>query len=51
MTPNESAIAVAKDGGEFLETVNDILTEMKDSGKIEELIQVNTQLMEDNTAE
>ena len=49
--PNESAIAVAKNGGEFLTTVNDILTEMKDSGKIEELIQVNTQLMEDNTAE
>jgi polar amino acid transport system substrate-binding protein len=48
---NQSAIAVAKDGGAFLETVNSILTELKDSGKIEELIQVNTQLMEDNTAE
>jgi len=48
---NQSAIAVAKNGGAFLETVNGILKEMIDSGKIEELIQVNTQLMEDNTAE
>ncbi len=50
-TPNESAIAVAKNGGDFLETVNNIVVGMKDSGKIEELYQKNTQIMQDNTAE
>ena len=50
-TPNAAAIAVAKNGGEFLETVNNIVNEMKDSGKIEELYQLNDQIVTDNTAE
>ena len=50
-TPNESAIAVAKNGGDFLETVDNIVVGMRDSGKIEELYQKNTQIMQDNTAE
>ena len=50
-TPNAAAIAVAKNGGEFLETVNNIVDEMKESGKIEELYQLNDQIVTDNTAE
>ena len=50
-TPNAAAIAVAKNGGEFLETVNNIVNEMKESGKIEELYQLNDQIVTDNTAE
>ena len=48
-TPNESAIAVAKDSEEFLDAVNDILDEMEDSGKIEELIRTNIELLAENT--
>lgn len=48
-TPNESAIAVAKDSEDFLEEVNDILDEMEDSGKIEELIRTNIEIMDENT--
>ena len=48
-TPNESAIAVAKDSEEFLDAVNDILDEMEDSGKIEELIRTNIEIMDENT--
>ena len=48
-TPNESAIAVAKDSADFLEEVNDILDEMEDSGKIEELIRTNIEIMDENT--
>lgn len=48
-TPNESAIAVAKDSGDFLDTVNDILDEMKESGKIEELMRTNIEIMDENT--
>ena len=50
-TPNAAAIAVAKNGGDFLETVNNIVNEMKESGKIEELYQLNDQIVTDNTAE
>ena len=50
-TPNAAAIAVAKNGGDFLETVNNIVSEMKESGKIEELYQLNDQIVTDNTAE
>ena len=50
-TPNAAAIAVAKNGGDFLETVNHIVNEMKESGKIEELYQLNDQIVTDNTAE
>ncbi|CZQ82362.1 amino acid ABC transporter substrate-binding protein, PAAT family [Trichococcus flocculiformis] len=50
-TPNESAIAVAKDSADFLEEVNDILDEMEDSGKIEELIRTNIEIMDENTGE
>ena len=50
-TPNAAAIAVAKNGGDFLETVNNIVKEMKESGKIEELYQLNDQIVTDNTAE
>lgn len=50
-TPNAAAIAVAKNGGEFLETVNNIVNEMKESGKIEELYQLNDQIVTDNIAE
>ena len=50
-TPNESAIAVAKDSGDFLDEVNDILDEMKDSGKIEELIRTNIEILDENTGE
>ena len=50
-TPNAAAIAVAKNGGEFLETVNNIVDEMKESGKIEELYQLNDQIVTDSTAE
>ena len=49
--PNAAAIAVAKNGGDFLETVNNIVNEMKESGKIEELYQLNDQIVTDNTAE
>ena len=48
-TPNESAIAVAKDSEDFLDAVNDILDEMKESGKIEELIRTNIEIMDENT--
>lgn len=48
-TPNESAIAVAKDSADFLDAVNDILDEMEDSGKIEELIRTNIEVMDENT--
>ena len=48
-TPNESAIAVAKDSEDFLDAVNDILDEMEDSGKIEELIRTNIEIMDENT--
>lgn len=47
--PNESAIAVAKDSADFLEEVNDILDEMEDSGKIEELIRTNIEIMDEQT--
>ena len=47
-TPNESAIAVAKDSEDFLDAVNDILDEMEDSGKIEELIRTNIEIMDEN---
>ena len=47
-TPNESAIAVAKDSEEFLDAVNDILDEMEDSGKIEELIRTNIEIMDED---
>ena len=50
-TPNAAAIAVAKNGGDLLETVNNIVGEMKESGKIEELYQLNDQIVTDNTAE
>ena len=50
-TPNESAIAVAKDSEDFLDAVNDILDEMEDSGKIEELIRTNIEVMDENTVE
>ena len=48
-TPNESAIAVAKDSEGFLDAVNDILDEMEDSGKIEELIRTNIEIMDEHT--
>lgn len=48
-TPNESAIAVAKDSEDFLDAVNDILDEMEDSGKIEELIRTNIEVMDENS--
>lgn len=50
-TPNESAIAVAKDSEDFLDAVNDILDDMEDSGKIEELIRTNIEIMDENTGE
>lgn len=50
-TPNESAIAVAKDSEDFLDAVNDILDEMEDSGQIEELIRTNIEIMDENTGE
>lgn len=50
-TPNESAIAVAKDSEDFLDAVNDILDEMEDSGKIEELIRTNIEIMDENAVE
>ncbi|PTQ83304.1 amino acid ABC transporter substrate-binding protein (PAAT family) [Trichococcus patagoniensis] len=50
-TPNESAIAVAKDSGDFLDAVNEILDEMEDSGQIEELIRTNIEIMDENTPE
>lgn len=50
-TPNESAIAVAKDNKDFLDAVNDILGEMKESGQIEELMRTNIEIMDENTVE
>ena len=50
-TPNESAIAVAKDNEDFLDVVNDILDEMKESGQIEELMRTNIEIMDENTVE
>ena len=50
-TPNESAIAVAKDNKDFLDAVNDILDEMKESGQIEELMRTNIEIMDENTVE
>ena len=47
-TPYESAIAVAKDSEDFLDAVNDILDEMEDSGKIEELIRTNIEIMDED---
>ena len=49
--PNESAIAVAKDNKDFLDAVNDILDEMKESGQIEELMRTNIEIMDENTVE
>ena len=50
-TPNESAIAVAKDNKDFLDAVNDNLDEMKESGQIEELMRTNIEIMDENTVE
>ena len=50
-TPNKSAIAVAKDSADFLDAVNDILDEMKESGQIEELMRTNIEIMDENTVE
>lgn len=50
-TPNESAIAVAKDNKDFLDAVNYILDEMKESGQIEELMRTNIEIMDENTVE
>lgn len=50
-TPNEAAIAVAKNSGEFLETVNGILNELQENGTVDQLILENTELMEANTTE
>ena len=50
-TPNKSAIAVAKDNKDFLDAVNDILDEMKESGQIEELMRTNIEIMDENTVE
>lgn len=49
--PNEAAIAVAKNGGEFLETVNGIVNQMQEDGTIDQLILENVELMEANTTE
>jgi polar amino acid transport system substrate-binding protein len=48
-TPNESAIAVAKGSEDLLDAVNDILDEMEDSGKIEELMRTNIEIMDENS--
>ena len=50
-TPNKSAIAVANDSADFLDAVNDILDEMKESGQIEELMRTNIEIMDENTVE
>lgn len=50
-TPNEAAVAVAKNNGSLLEKVNEIIDEMKASGEIDQLILDNVQLMEENTIE
>lgn len=50
-TPNEAAVAVAKNNGSLLMKVNEIIDEMKESGDIDQLISENVQLMEDNTIE
>ncbi|MFL2104855.1 transporter substrate-binding domain-containing protein [Desemzia sp. FAM 23991] len=48
--PNQAAIAVQKGSDDLLTTVNDILKGMQADGTIDELIEKNTQLMEDNNA-
>ena len=48
--PNQAAIAVQKGSDDLLTTVNDILKGMQTDGTIDELIEKNTQLMEDNNA-
>lgn len=50
-TPNEAAIAVAKNNEAFLTKLDEILDGMKESGKIDQLILDNVQLMEENSAE
>ncbi|UJF16365.1 transporter substrate-binding domain-containing protein [Jeotgalibaca sp. MA1X17-3] len=50
-SPNEAAVAVAKDNGSLLAKVNEIIDEMKASGDIDQLISDNVQLMEENTIE
>ena len=50
-TLNKSAIAVANDSADFLDAVNDILDEMKESGQIEELMRTNIEIMDENTVE
>ena len=48
---NEAAIAVQKGNEAFLTTVNDILNDLKEAGKVDELILKNVQLMEENSSE
>lgn len=48
---NEAAIAVQKGNEAFLETVNGILNELQEAGKVDELILKNVQLMEENSSE
>lgn len=50
-SPNEAAVAVAKNNGSLLAKVNEIIDEMKASGDIDQLISDNVQLMEENTIE
>lgn len=47
----EAALAVAKDSGEFLETVNEIVNRMIEDGTIDQIVAENIQLMEDHAAE
>jgi arginine/lysine/histidine transporter system substrate-binding protein len=48
---NEAAIAVQKGNEAFLETVNGILNDLQEAGKVDELILKNVQLMEENSSE
>ena len=48
---NEAAIAVQKGNEAFLTTVNGILNDLQEAGKVDELILKNVQLMEENSSE
>ncbi|MGP6147120.1 transporter substrate-binding domain-containing protein [Jeotgalibaca sp. A122] len=49
-TPNASAIAVQKGNEELVEKINEILTELEESGKKEEFYNKNTKLMEEKVS-
>lgn len=49
-TPNASAIAVQKGNDAFVAKINEILTELEESGKLDEFYETNSKLMEEKVS-